>query len=1090
MRDRVAICFDLFTRPRVLRAAPLILALGLSGCADRAQDPVEIFATQLPVNGDQPASVARSLERGAYLVEVREQEIDLRVVVQAAGTARTLEDRAPRYGAVYRIVSLESPAELRVEISSVDHKTKRGNASVRISRWAREPGAAPGELEAGYRARSEAGELAIAGDSKSWALAADKLYEAVTHFDAAGDDAAIADAAFALAYIQYGPRDQFAAAIRACEMAADAYDDAGDEVGVHNAHLLRAATEVDQAAAMNGETQRAEQRALYAKADRELEESARWFTKQGLPLRAQYATNMRAVRALYVGEYEAAEPLLDQAVAMAKRNEDVREQARSLANLAALHVYMGQSAQAAEEYEALRPLLDRKTQAYQYAALLGNLGVTLIDLGDLDRALAVLNEAIGIFNELNEKSEAAVQQAQLGSLFLRMGDAKRALDTLRNAIEEQEKADDAQPLAGTLRLAAAAAAMLEDHAAALEFLLHSARVDSNPQSVARTRVLIAGELRALGRPEAAAAELVEPLKSTNKIVLASALEERAQLRLAERRTRAAIEDLRAADALYVALGLEVDRIDLKVALSRAMLDSADLAGAGSAADEAIAIVSHIRVKSANPEWRARFLSARYSPYEARIAVDFASANPDSAWRAFRVAEEVRARSLSDELATGGAKLRVIDPEEAALRARLTTLQLRLESSVEKSTSAESDVFALRSEINKTRAQIDAIRNRHGVAASQSSLPESMAQVQGALPRGTAVLAYFVGDSNAYAWLLTRDGLRHSILPGRRKLEQLIVATRLEQRNRSGSKESLALASLLFGDLLDGLKEDRILLLADGPLNAVPFAALPLPREAGKVLVERFVFGAAPSLALAMSSPAHARSNKTRVAVISDPVYAPDDGRLHLAMTESGTNFRGAPKPSKHNFVRLRYSALEASAVVRAFGSEATTQLSGFDAVPERVLGLPFDDLAVLHFATHAVTGGDEPEQSALFLSEYARTGDLQNESEISALDIAQRGLHADVVVLSACGTGDGNALRGEGVLGLSYEFLANGSHSVVASLWPIEDASTARFMNEFYRAYRENGSAAEALRTAQLKMRAAGTSSVWSSFVVRANEFP
>jgi CHAT domain-containing protein len=155
-----------------------------------------------------------------------------------------------------------------------------------------------------------------------------------------------------------------------------------------------------------------------------------------------------------------------------------------------------------------------------------------------------------------------------------------------------------------------------------------------------------------------------------------------------------------------------------------------------------------------------------------------------------------------------------------------------------------------------------------------------------------------------------------------------------------------------------------------------------------------------------------------------------------------------------------------------------------------VLSLPSGELAVLHFAVHAVTRGDEPEQSALFLSEYSAKGELQKDSKVTALDIAQSGLRADVVVLSACGTGDGNALRGEGVLGLTYEFLANGSHSVVASLWPIEDASTARFMNEFYRAYRENGSAADALRAAQLKMRAAGTSGVWSSFVVRANEFP
>jgi CHAT domain-containing protein len=76
------------------------------------------------------------------------------------------------------------------------------------------------------------------------------------------------------------------------------------------------------------------------------------------------------------------------------------------------------------------------------------------------------------------------------------------------------------------------------------------------------------------------------------------------------------------------------------------------------------------------------------------------------------------------------------------------------------------------------------------------------------------------------------------------------------------------------------------------------------------------------------------------------------------------------------------------------------------------------------------------------------------------------------------------------VLGLTYGFLANGSHSVVASLWPIEDASTARFMGEFYRAYRESGRAADALRAAQLRTRTTATSAVWSSFVVRASDFP
>jgi CHAT domain-containing protein len=224
-----------------------------------------------------------------------------------------------------------------------------------------------------------------------------------------------------------------------------------------------------------------------------------------------------------------------------------------------------------------------------------------------------------------------------------------------------------------------------------------------------------------------------------------------------------------------------------------------------------------------------------------------------------------------------------------------------------------------------------------------------------------------------------------------------------------------------------------------------------------------------------------------VAVISDPVYAADDQRF---AKEPGANLRAPPEPSPNRLTRLRNSALEASAVVRAFGPKDTIQLSGFEALPQRLLELPSNELAVLHIAAHAVTRQDSPEQSALYLTEYTREGKRLNNTKVTALDIAERGLRADVVVLSACGTGDGNALRGEGVLGLTYEFLANGSHSVVASLWPIEDASTARFMNEFYRAYRENGSAADALRTAQLKVRATGTSGVWSSFVVRANEFP
>ena len=112
-----------------------------------------------------------------------------------------------------------------------------------------------------------------------------------------------AQAAYSLAYVQYGPRDQWAAAVRATEIATEAYKSADDETGIHNASTLRSAAEIELAGAMNAGTQRAEQRALYAGADRRLADAAEYFGSHALPVRAQYATNMRAVLAVSTTDY-------------------------------------------------------------------------------------------------------------------------------------------------------------------------------------------------------------------------------------------------------------------------------------------------------------------------------------------------------------------------------------------------------------------------------------------------------------------------------------------------------------------------------------------------------------------------------------------------------------------------------------------------------------------------------------------------------------------------------------------------------------------------------------------------------------------
>ena len=1094
VRDHLAIYHRIKSRSCALQLVCIAALTGLMACSGSRPDPVSEFTAHLELADDKQAAATHALSAGAYLIEVTERDIELRVVIEVAGSRSELQEQAPRHGVLYKVVSLSAPGEVRVQVSSVDHPSKRGSADIRIARWQRSVDAPAQERELGYTALAAAVVRDPDATPDSWARAADKINQAITHFENSGDDAARAQAAYALANLHYAERDDWAATVRATEIAADAFDASGDATGIQNTATLRAAAELELASAMNAGTQGAEQNALYDAADRRLQEAAKYFSKHGLPVRAAYSVNMRGIRALNVGAYEEASALFSQSVEMARANQDVAEQAKSLANLAWVHRLRGFIAQAAKEYEALLPMVDRERQAYQYGALLANYGFCLIALGDFDRALELHTEALELFTKVGDEDERATELAALGGLYLRVGDTNRALETLRAAIVAQERVSDTRGLASTLRVAGNASSSVGQHDIALEYLRRSAQIDANPHGIARTHVLIAGELRVLGNTRAADAELVQALASTNALVRANALEERARLRLVQRDSPAAIADLRDADRQYSELGLEFSRIDTNTLLSQLLLASGDVAGASSAADEAVSIVRRIRVKSANPEWRARFLSAQYSPFEARIAADLASGGKGdvtAAWRGFRTAEEVRARSLADQLAFDSRGGRLIQDQEGdALRARLTSQQLRLELRVQRQDADEAGTLALRRDIEETRAQIDANRLRQeAVASNETTLPGTLRQVQDKLPPDTVVLAYFVGDTSTHAWLMSRKALRHTMLPGRESIEHAIDAAFATQAGAADVRAAeRRLGAMLLAGLLDGVTEKRMLVIPDGPLNGVPFAALLVPRATADMLVDRFVLGYAPSLALAMQAAPHVRAQTTRVAVISDPVYAPDDRRLPAL--GAGGNFRGSRQASPNKLTRLPYSALEAKALLMTFGVKDTIELAGFDATPARVLQLASSDLAVLHFATHAVARKDSPEQSALFLSEYAPDGTLIPDSRLTANDITRNGLHANVVVLSGCATGDGGSLRGEGVLGLTYGFLANGSGSVVASLWPVEDASTARLMNEFYRAYRTSGRAAESLRIAQLRTRGTASTQAWSSFVVRANGFP
>lgn len=1073
----------------------LACLLFLAGCMGGFEpEPLVEYSTEVNVQGTSPQTLTRQLREGVYLLEIRERDIDLRVTIEAGARRSELADAYLRHGVHRTVVSLEAPGALKLTLRSIDQRSWRGAAAVRILRWPEQPQGAPAdERLLGYIELGKGNELIARPDKESWNEAVAPLRRAMVHFQTAKDTRALAETEYQLGWIQNFLLYDYEDSRRTAEAAEAHFAAVDDDTGMHRAAVLRAMNEFGLANALGPEVPRSEQRKLLDRAVERLEKAERYFASRQLFTDEIMTLNRTAIRPQLLGDYDACAKIYEQAMKMALARHDKFFEAGFTSNLGFAASRRGQASKAMELYERALPLIERDRNPDLYATIIANLGYSLVTLGEFDRALMLHSEALDVFAQRGDESQTARELAALAAIQFRTGNVERALETIRSSLPLYERSRDYVGQVSALRLAGNAASELGQHDLALEYLRRAEREDKIPSSVERTRVLLAGELRHLGDLKGAERTLAPLLATRNEAARADVLAERARLLQRQNRPADALADLRQADDLYRRLQLDFNRIDTSSALAMALLAHGDLAGATAAANAAIAIETRIRVSSANPEMRARFLAASYAPYEARIEIELAGPaerDPGARWRAFRVAEGLRARSLADRLAHGsrGESLPRDDRVER-LRENMTALQMNLERQTRRGNPNEAEILETRRLIDETRARLEArlVSRRSVKAGSGLSMPESPAKIQAALPADTAVLAYFVGDRRSHAWLLTRTELRHATLPGRHALEELVNAFIAQQRAGVRNQRDPALAPLL-GNLLDGIDSKRLLILPDGPLNSLPFAAMPLPRSSRELLIDRFVISAAPSLALALRpTPPHG-DGQMRVAVISDPVYTPDDRRLSVA-AGNAANFRGA-ESSQPRLARLPYSAIEARAVVHAFEGADIIELAGFNATARRVIELPFDTLDVLHFATHAVARRDAPEQSALFLSEYAADGSPLPSDRLTTDDITRSGLRADVVVLSGCATGDGRELRGEGVLGLTYGFLANGSHTVIASLWPVEDALTARFMEEFYAAYRVSGRAADALRIAQLRTRGGNGAGVWSSFVVRSNELP
>jgi len=170
-----------------------------------------------------------------------------------------------------------------------------------------------------------------------------------------------------------------------------------------------------------------------------------------------------------------------------------------------------------------------------------------------------------------------------------------------------------------------------------------------------------------------------------------------------------------------------------------------------------------------------------------------------------------------------------------------------------------------------------------------------------------------------------------------------------------------------------------------------------------------------------------------------------------------------------SYKRLEYSGKEIENIASLFKKGNAEVYLRNDATEENVKKEgELKKFNYIHFATHGFIDESKPDFSSLVLT---KNNNSIEDGFLQATEIFNLDLKADLVVLSACQTGLGKLVRGEGMVGLTRAFMYAGTPTVMVSLWSVSDVSTSTLMREFYRnLVKEKLSKTDALRNAQLSM--------------------
>ena len=457
---------------------------------------------------------------------------------------------------------------------------------------------------------------------------------------------------------------------------------------------------------------------------------------------------------------------------------------------------------------------------------------------------------------------------------------------------------------------------------------------------------------------------------------------------------------------------------------------------------------------------------------------------------------------------------------------------------------EKEIEELTSDLQSIKSRINAASPRF--AGLIQTKPLTTQEIQKLLTDDTLLLEYTLGEERSFLWLVTADDIKSFVLPNRVEIEKASrrVYELLTERNKKlkgeterqaqfrfdsaddeFQKAALDLSRILLGPVAKSLGNKRLLIVSDGALQYIPFASLPMEvNESGLVKGESSAnkqaltplildheiisLPSASTLAVLRREMVKRSPAPQTVAVLADPVFSKNDARVkaNLTRTSNGNivaknnlqepEIKFSTKRALYDLglgeqtgiPRLPFSRREAEIIVAMAPANSWLKALDFKADRPMATSPELSKYRIVHFATHGLLNSSHPELSGLLFSLVNERGEPQN-GFLPLQDIYNLKLNADLVVLSACQTGLGKEIKGEGLVGLTRGFMYAGSPRVVASLWKVDDAATAGLMEHFYKAIlQDKQSPAAALRSAQIQMwkeRNWRQPYFWAAFIIQ-----